>query len=78
MGDDKIHDDHHTCAEDDDYGGWVGFSFQFLFHEIVYLKRVQLQWSYVDIKHIRNVQGKILSLVLQTLLEGCQKKYFVK
>ena len=30
MGDDKIHDDHHTCADDDDYGGWVGFSLSFL------------------------------------------------
>ena len=56
MGDDKIHDDHHTCAEDDDYGGWEGFSFSFLllFHEIVYLKRVLLQCSYIDIKHIRS------------------------
>ena len=43
MGDDKIHDDHHTCAEDDDYGGWVGFSFSLLFHLIVYMKRVLLQ-----------------------------------
>ena len=26
MGDDKIHDDHHNCAEDEDYGGWVSVS----------------------------------------------------
>ena len=73
MGDDKIHDDHHTCAEDDDYCGWVQFQFLVLFHEIVYMKRMLLHCSYVDIEQIRNVQGKILSLVPQTLLEGCQK-----
>ena len=30
MGDDKIHDDHHTCAEDDNYWWVGGFQFKFL------------------------------------------------